>query len=156
MSFREKVLEMVEIKRLYQHVLALEGVRHPLSAPEALDQAGQYIEDCFQQIDLLTERHQFSVNGLDEDFYNVVATLDAGEDPSQPTMFVTSHFDTTPISPGADDNASAVAIMLEVARILKALDYEKRVIFVSFNLEEASSAILKRIHEVGRSMGGVG
>ncbi|MHA2224201.1 MAG: M28 family peptidase [Candidatus Hodarchaeales archaeon] len=153
MIFREKVLEMVEIERLYQHVLALEGVRHPLSAPEALDQAGQYIEDCFQQMGLPTERHQFSVVGLDEDFYNVVATLNAGEDPLQPTLLISSHFDTTPISPGADDNASAIAIMLEVARVLKALDYDKRVIFISFNLEEASSAILKRIREVGRSMG---
>ncbi len=153
MSLREKVLEMVEIERLYQHVLALEGVRHPLSAPDALDQAGQYIENYFQQIGLPTERHQFSVDGLDEDFYNVVATLNAGEDPSQPTMLISSHFDTTPISPGADDNGSAIAIMLEVARILKALDYDKKAIFVSFNLEEASSAILKRIREMGRSMG---
>ncbi|MHA1966552.1 MAG: M28 family peptidase [Candidatus Hodarchaeales archaeon] len=153
MSLREKVLEMVEIERLYQHVLALEGVRHPLSAPDALNQAGQYIENYFQQIGLPTELHWFSVDGLDEDFYNVVATLNAGEDPSQPTMLISSHFDTTPISPGADDNGSAIAIMLEVARILKVLDYDKKVIFVSFNLEEASSAILKRIRETGRSMG---
>jgi hypothetical protein len=40
----------------------------------------------------------------------------AGTDASRPTLMIGAHYDSAPGTPGADDNASAVAILLEVVR----------------------------------------
>lgn len=49
-----------------------------------------------------------------------------------PISIVAAHFDSVPRSPGADDNASGVAVMMEVARLLA----DRAVGFVAFNAEE--------------------
>jgi Zn-dependent M28 family amino/carboxypeptidase len=48
-----------------------------------------------------------------------------------------AHYDTVAGSPGADDNASAVAAMLEIARVMAGLRLRHRVRFCFFALEEA-------------------
>ena len=42
----------------------------------------------------------------------------SGTDPAAGTILVGAHYDTVPGSPGADDNASGIAVVLEVARLL--------------------------------------
>jgi len=44
---------------------------------------------------------------------NVVATA---SDEAEPVVVVTAHFDSPAVGMGADDNASGVAVMLELAR----------------------------------------
>jgi hypothetical protein len=65
--------------------------------------------------------------------YNVVARpkVSAG-----PVQIVAAHFDSTAFTPGADDNASAVAAMLGCAKALAAAHPPAPVMFVSFNREE--------------------
>jgi Zn-dependent M28 family amino/carboxypeptidase len=48
-----------------------------------------------------------------------------------------AHFDSVPNTPGADDNASAIAVMLAAA---KALGWRKDVMYVAFNAEECDLA----------------
>ena len=52
-------------------------------------------------------------------------------------MVLGAHFNTTPATPGADDNASAVAVLLEVARLLSGLQPRRTIRFVAFPCEEA-------------------
>lgn len=52
-------------------------------------------------------------------------------------ILIGAHFDSVPNTPGADDNASAVAVMLAVAR---AIGWRKDVIYVAFNAEECDLA----------------
>ena len=59
------------------------------------------------------------------------ATADAAAD-----YIVGAHYDTVPGTPGADDNASAVAVMLELARRLRHTDLKVPVLFSAFTLEE--------------------
>jgi hypothetical protein len=67
---------------------------------------------------------------------NVVA-LPPGLDPAtQRYLLVGGHYDTVPTSPGANDNASGVAVLLEVARILSARPAKLPVAFVVFGGEE--------------------
>lgn len=47
-----------------------------------------------------------------------------------------AHYDTVAGSPGANDNASGVAVMLEIARILSARPSNVPVVFVAFGAEE--------------------
>ena len=49
--------------------------------------------------------------------YNVVATP-SGFDPSRPYLVVGAHLDTVAVAPGAEDNASGVSVLLELARTL--------------------------------------
>ena len=51
-------------------------------------------------------------------------------------MILGAHYDTVPTTPGADDNASAVAVLLEVARQLKPLQPQRTVRFLAFPCEE--------------------
>lgn len=48
-----------------------------------------------------------------------------------------AHYDSVPTTPGADDNASAIAVMLVVAR---AIGSRADIIFVAFNAEEVELA----------------
>ena len=48
-----------------------------------------------------------------------------------PVTFVAAHYDAVPDCPGADDNASALAVMLECARVLE--DSGAPVGFIAFN-----------------------
>lgn len=67
---------------------------------------------------------------------NVVA-LPPGLDPAaERHLLVGAHYDTVPASPGANDNASGVAVLLEVARVLAGRPAKLPVAFVAFGGEE--------------------
>lgn len=66
---------------------------------------------------------------------NVVARL-PGPDRTQPHVVVGAHLDTVPQAPGAEDNASGVAVMLELARLVAAQPPRVPVVFVAFGAEE--------------------
>jgi Peptidase family M28 len=53
--------------------------------------------------------------------------------PGDARILIGAHYDSVPNTPGADDNASAVAVMLAVA---KALGMRQDVMYVAFNAEE--------------------
>lgn len=57
-------------------------------------------------------------------------------DPTQPHLVVGAHLDTVPQSPGAEDNASGVAVMLEVARMVSEQPAALPVRFIAFGAEE--------------------
>ncbi len=65
---------------------------------------------------------------------NIVATP-PDYDPARPYAVVGAHLDTVAVSPGAEDNASGVAVVLELARVLHA-DSSLPVVLVLFGGEE--------------------
>jgi hypothetical protein len=86
-----------------------------------------------------------------------VAGLLPGTDPSlrDETMLVTSHYDHLGVQngklyPGANDNASGVAAMLEVARLLMENPLPRSVLFVAFGSEE--QLMLGSYHYVGHPL----
>lgn len=107
----------VEPDRLRAHVARLEGERHPEASPEALEEALGYCEAELAGRVPDVRRHAFEFLGATH--HNVVATLE-GADPGAPRVLVGAHVDTVKGTPGADDNASGVAGLLEVARLLAA------------------------------------
>ena len=59
------------------------------------------------------------------------------EDPaSVPAILVTAHFDSAPVGSGAHDNASGVAVMLELARVMASEGLRGPVIFAAFGASE--------------------
>ncbi len=83
---------------------------------------------------------------------NVVATL-PGSDPAAPAILFGAHHDTQADNIGADDNASGVVCLLELARLLAGGPARRRTLhFVSFGAEEqlsVGSAAYVRRHRPG-------
>ncbi len=107
---REKAFE----RRLREHVRMLAeeiGPRH-LGQWEKLQAARQYLREQFARTGYEPHEQVFSVYG--KEVANVGATL-RGTDDSPGEIVVGAHYDTVPATPGADDNASGVALMLVLA-----------------------------------------
>ena len=133
MNIFHQVLEGVTVERLRSHIQALEGIRHPLAAPVALERAADYIGNTLQSLGYDMVEHRFTEDG--RDFRNVIATRRGTRCPEQ-RVIVLAHYDTVSVTPGADDNASGVAVLLELAAILKPFQFERSVQFIGVSLEE--------------------
>jgi hypothetical protein len=69
-------------------------------------------------------------------YRNIIVDFPGADRPHE-VLIVSAHFDAVPGSPGADDDASGVAGVMELARILKEVGPGARTIrLVLFNLEE--------------------
>ena len=80
---------------------------------------------------------------------NVCGELPGDDGEQAPLLFVTAHHDTQADSPGADDNASGVAALLELARVLSPVPRRRTIRFISFGTEEqlsVGSAAYVRAH----------
>jgi hypothetical protein len=120
---------------LREHVNALAvdiGPRTP-SDPSSLVRAANYIHSVFEDVGLSVRKqdHQYH----EQRVTNVLATVPAITDTSS-YYVLGAHYDTVPGTPGADDNASAVAVMLELASRLRQADLKIPVLFAAFTLEE--------------------
>jgi len=116
-----------------RHIQALEGVRHPVTAPQALERAADYIAQTLRSLGYAMDEHLFTDDG--RPFRNVIATRRGVRYPLE-RVVVLAHYDTVAGSSGADDNASGVAVLLEVARVLAQCGFERTVQFIGVNLEE--------------------
>ena len=117
--------------RLLAHLHALEGERHALSSPAQLAAAQRYVADQLAASGWPITLHAFEHEG--RRFENVLARS-VSEDARR--LIVAAHFDSVQGSAGADDNASGVAAMLEIARVIGEERPTAAVEFVGFNLEE--------------------
>ncbi|MBV9079752.1 MAG: M28 family peptidase [Elusimicrobia bacterium] len=79
------------------------------------------------------ERQMFTVD--DVAYENVLASFGPAEGDA---LVIGAHYDAVPGSPGADDNASGVAVLLEIARRLNALSLSRPVILAGYSLEESA------------------
>lgn len=66
---------------------------------------------------------------------NVIA-YPRGFDPARPHILAGAHLDTVIVSPGANDNASGAALILELARLASLLPTKLPIVFVEFTGEE--------------------
>ncbi len=97
----------------------------PVLAVSGTDRA-VLLEANQAQVRLISDVRRIEVTGR-----NVVAKFSS----EPPKLILGGHFDSVPSSPGANDNASGTAAILEMARRLPA-EYRKQIWFVSFDAEE--------------------
>ena len=119
-----------------RHLRTLIGERHPTSSTTALRQAEDYLTEQFKILGLAVSTHPFKALG--GTYRNVIGTHSASNPSSEAEspLVIAAHYDTVIGSPGADDNASALAVMLEVARCLRDVRLNRDVRFIAFCLEE--------------------
>ncbi|MBI5247408.1 MAG: M28 family peptidase [Elusimicrobia bacterium] len=72
-------------------------------------------------------------------FHNVEAALRVRSPEPRGAWIVGAHYDSAPGTPGADDNASGVAVLLELARLMKERHPGREIRFVAFGTEEPPS-----------------
>ena len=133
------LVQRVDIRRMTSDVALLaQGQRHSLDSPVRHSETVEYISGVFREIGLAIRHHVYDLGGRRG--VNIVASLGRKSAPASqgtPPLLVSAHYDTVPDSPGADDNASGVAVLLECARMLSSADLSTAIEFVAFDLEEA-------------------
>lgn len=125
-------------ERLPRHVDRLAGLIGPrhLGVPRAFKAAATFVERELQNTNYRVTRQTYSIGR--QEVSNIIAEL-PGTGRSHEIIIVGAHYDsvdTTDSTPGADDNASAVAVILEVARLLRQYQPQRTVRFVAFACEE--------------------
>ncbi len=121
--------------RLYhdvQFLTELRPYRNYLNL-ESLGKVCDYIKEVFVNAGLEIEEQKWIANG--QEYTNVIGSYNKG---ASKRLVVGAHYDVYGDQPGADDNGSAVAGLLETARLIGEnkphLDYQ--IDFVAFCLEE--------------------
>jgi Zn-dependent M28 family amino/carboxypeptidase len=98
-----------------------------------LQQAAEYIRTRFRDLGLAVSEEQYLVDG--KSVINLVSEIRGSVRPDE-IIVIGAHYDSPPGSPGANDNASGVAAVLELARILQETRPARTVRFVAFVNEE--------------------
>lgn len=127
------ILQEISSKQIEAQIKSLAGIRHPVVAPEALEKAADFIWTTLKSYGYDMSVHHFSED--ERTYRNIIGTQLGAQQPDK-RILVIAHYDTVSTSPGANDNASGVAAMLELARVLRQFKFSKSIQFVGVNLEE--------------------
>ncbi|MFP5286855.1 MAG: M20/M25/M40 family metallo-hydrolase [Thermoanaerobaculia bacterium] len=125
--------ETIDLQRAMSHLWKLAAAPRPAGTP-AEARAADYLEKVLAAEGYRVERQPFPLPGGGESA-NVVALPDLDPETDR-HLLVGAHYDTVVGSPGANDNASGVAVLLELARVLAARPARLPVVFVAFGAEE--------------------
>lgn len=123
------------VANLRRHVGHLAGAIGPRGHEDTdkLNKAADYIESQLRSCGCIVERRPFEYKGAT--YYNVIGSV-KGYAVEPGAYVIGAHYDTVAGSPGADDNASGVAGMLEFARLTSRAPMACDMIFAGFSLEE--------------------
>ncbi|MEM8955866.1 MAG: M28 family peptidase [Verrucomicrobiota bacterium] len=123
----------IEANRLKRHVTALSREFHPRNHAEVenLEAAAQYIEGHFRGAGAKLSSQDCSIG--ERTYRNVIGTIGAGKGGK---IIIGAHYDSCADTPGADDNASGVAGLIELAYLFGADPPDREIEIVAYTLEE--------------------
>jgi hypothetical protein len=135
------VFDSTRAMRTVRHLALRVGPREATS--DAFGRAADWVEAGFDQLGYDVSRQRVPVPagnswGVDVPAgmsFNVVADP-AGFDPTRPHIVIGAHLDTVPQAPGAEDNASGISVVLELARLATLAPPDLPVRLVAFGAEE--------------------
>ena len=152
--FVEELIGEVSRQNLSSYVVTLSdfGTRNTLSDPQGGDfgigAARRWLHDEFVRVGggrLQVSYDDFRLNyaGLTSEQRNVVAVL-PGAGPHPGRILVVAHYDSRSVNPndgrtlapGANDNGSGVAVLLELARLMSPYQWNQTIMFVAYAAEE--------------------
>jgi len=121
-------------EHLHVHLTQLVRERDPYLATAGHFFVQQYIRQQLEQWGEV-QIHQFQVRG--KTHKNLILDLPpVVSNKQQPPILIGAHYDAVPGTPGADDNATGVAALLELARIFATAPARYPIKLVAFDLEE--------------------
>ncbi len=140
-----EIVNKVSGKRMIATIQELEGFGSRAFYLASAEDSAEYLHGRFAQIGLSVEYHEFLVGS--HHVRNVVATLQ-GTSNSEGVLLFGAHYDSENrlaesydtsanlSAPGADDDASGVAAVVELATVLSDQHFPNTIKFVAFAAEE--------------------
>jgi Zn-dependent M28 family amino/carboxypeptidase len=121
--------------RLRGHVshLALEIGQRNIFHPQALHAAADYIRSEWLAQGYAVNSQRYQAKEVESENLEV---SQPGKTKPEENILVGAHYDTVKGSPGADDNASGIAALLELSRLFASVKTEYALRFVAFTNEE--------------------
>lgn len=129
----EEHKELVSCLRQHVFKLAEDIGERNVYHPQALHDAEDYIKQTWQTIGYEVHTQAYDVNGVRS--ANLEISI-AGHERSKEIILVGAHYDSVSGSPGANDNASGVATLLELSRLFVSSSPHRTIRFVAFVNEE--------------------
>jgi len=122
-----------DIKALQRHVQVLSEDLLPRTCekPDELRNSTNYVREEFQKWNPETHLQTYEISG--NSFSNVISYY--GPDTNK-IIIIGAHYDAYAQLPGADDNASGVAGLLELGRALSSANLKTRIVLVAYACEE--------------------
>lgn len=126
------------------HLKAFAFERNPYTSPQNLKTASDYLADQFSKYGLRVREETVPFEGSikatttldDAQIFTNILGAKLSESAQAEAFVLGAHYDTVERSPGADDNASAVAALLCIAEALKSVELKADLILAAFTLEE--------------------
>jgi hypothetical protein len=132
-----KVTSQASVARVFQHEKALFDFDSKHVSRPGNKLASEYLFKAYASFGYAPEYQWFAARGaLGGQSANVIATLKGTVNPEL-VYVVSSHYDSVAGGPGADDDTSGTAALLEAARILAGHPMPATIVFASFTGEEA-------------------
>lgn len=126
------MVSRVSADSIRAHLDSVVGVRHFAAAPQRLEEVSEYISRYMAAHGLSSHHQLFLANNTF--FRNMIGRREGLN--NQKLCLINAHYDSVDDAPGADDNGSGVAGVLEAVRVLSGYYFENNVQFTTFNLEE--------------------
>jgi hypothetical protein len=131
------VVSKASVPRVYSYEKALYDFDSKHISRPGNKLASAYLFETYKSFGYSPELQWFErQNALGGQTANVVATLRGTVNPEL-IYVVSSHYDSVAVGPGADDDSSGTAALLETARLLAAHPQPATIVFASFTGEEA-------------------
>ena len=133
--FNKKIDNSFLVNSIQKHInkLAVESGPRPVTNEQSIKKTENYITNYFENIGLEVKQQRYKYDNYD------IANVIAG---SQKNLLASkyyvigAHYDSVPETYGADDNASGIAVLLELARYTMQEKISLPVRFVAFTAEE--------------------
>src|SRR5262245_61290348 len=100
---------------LQKHVSAIASAEHNTRAPERLEAAARAIESELKALGYEIRTQEFDAGG-GKTVRNLEATIPGTK---SETLVIGAHYDSAPGAPGANDNGSGTAALIELARLFR-------------------------------------
>jgi len=108
-------------ERMREHVRAVASEEHNTNKPEQLERAARYIETALERAGYTPSRQEYEAGGQRvRNIEAVVGKVARGKRPDR-IFIVGAHYDSAQGAPGANDNGSGTAAVLELARLLRTM-----------------------------------
>ncbi len=150
-----QMVSRVSAQAIADSIKKLESFETRYASMPGCAAAGSWLLDSFSAPGLFVERDDFTFATYSTS--NIVATLPGRTSPEQ-VVIVGAHYDSssnerTRLAPGADDNGSGTAAVLELARVLSQYSFDFTIKFIAFSAEEWGLYGSKHYAQSARSAG---
>ncbi len=124
-----------DVHRLYKHVehLSVHIGSRSVYEYDKITATKYYIVSCLEDFGFVPELQSYNYDG--KEYSNIIVSIKGARFPDE-VVIIGAHYDSVYGTPGADDNASAVAVLLEMCRVLKSFSPARTLKLIFFVIEE--------------------